>query len=149
MKKSILGSLVGIAIVVTLDSFARVIISLYMQHDILMFAYSSYPGIIWPILLTIIAGFSSFFGAMFSLTYGRDHKFTSGLMFVLFLLLLRYGQLHLLIGQEPQESLFYPITALVLSLGGAFIAWQLISNQKHSPVEENETTHHFPEDDYE
>jgi hypothetical protein len=146
MKKSILGSLVGIAIVVALDSFARVIISLYMQHDILMFAYSSYPGIIWPILLTMIAGFTSFFGGMFSLTYGRDHRATTGILFVIFLLLLRYGQLHLLIGQE---SLFYPITALVLSLGGAFIAWQLLSKQNQSPVEENTTTHHYPNDDHE
>lgn len=136
MKKSLLGSFVGLAIIMAIDTFARVIIALYMQYDILMIAYTSYPGILWPLVLTLVAGFSAFFGGMFSLTYGRTHRVLTITVFLVLVSALRYGQLHLLIGQE---SLFYPITALVLSMGGILLAWQLTKNQR--PVE---AKHHQP-----
>jgi len=141
MKKSILGSLVGIAIVVTLDSFARVAISLYTTQDILMFAYSSFPGPIWPILLTLIAGVSSFLGGIFSLTYSKSHQAVAAALFVFFIILLRYGQLHLLI---DRETLFFPITALILSLGGVFLAWQLAKSKQGVT---DESTYHYPSDE--
>lgn len=139
MKKSVLGSFVGLAIIVAIDSFSRVIVALYMHYDILMVAYSSYPGVFWPLVLTVISGFSAFFGAMFSLTYGRSHRVFTISLFVFLLMGLRYGQLHLLMGQE---SLFYPITALVLSLGGTLIAWHITKGKPAGPVAE--TTHHQP-----
>jgi hypothetical protein len=138
MKKSILGSFVGIAIVVAFDSFARVIISLYMNTEILMIAYSSFPGLVWPLLLTFIAGFAAFFGAMFSLTYGRSHLIITGILYLILISTLRYGQLHLLIGQE---TLFYPITALFLSIVGAGLAWYLV--KKNKPKAEGKK-HHDP-----
>lgn len=138
MKKSVLGSFVGLAIIVAIDSFSRVVVALYMQYDILMVAYTSYPGIFWPLVLTVIAGFSAFFGAMFSLTYGRTHRVVTVSIFVFLVMGLRYGQLHLLMGQE---SLFYPITALVLSLGGTLLAWHLTKNK---PPEPEEAMHHQP-----
>ncbi len=127
MKKSFIGSFVGIAIVVALDSFARVIISIYMGEDIMMFSYTQYPGLLWPVLLTLIGGFTAFFGSMFSLTYGRSHRVVTLTSYLILVILLRYGQIYLLTGKE---SLFYPITALVLSLGGLLIAWQLTGKTK-------------------
>lgn len=148
MKKSILGSFVGLAIVISLDSFSRVVISLYEQTEIMMIAYSSYGGILWPILLTLIAGFSAFFGGMFGLTYGRDHKKTTGIFFITLLIGLRYGQVHLLIGYE---TLFYPIAALVLSLFGTALAWKLISKPQktvQTPAsKQSDQKHHHPVDD--
>ena len=135
--------MVGIAIVVALDSFARVAISLYTQQDILMFAYSSFPGPIWPILLTLIAGVTSFLGGIFSLTYSKSHQAAAAALFVFFIILLRYGQLHLLI---DRETLFFPITALILSLGGVFLAWQLAHREKGSS---EESTYHYPSDEQE
>lgn len=132
MKKAFIGSLVGIAIVIALDSFARVILSIYMGLDLPMVSYSEYPGLIWPFLLTFIGGFSAFFGAMFSLTYGRDHRWVNLISYLILIVLLRYGQIYLLTGKE---SLFYPITTLVLSLGGILIAWQLTGNQKSSSLD--------------
>ncbi|WP_069131036.1 hypothetical protein [Rhodohalobacter halophilus] len=126
MKKAFIGSLVGLAIVIAFDSFARVIISIYMGLDLPMISYSEYDGI-WPFLITFIGGFSAFFGAMFSLTYGRTHRWVNVLSYLTLMILLRYGQIYLLTGKE---SLFYPITTLVLSLGGILIAWQLTSKNK-------------------
>ena len=127
MKKATVGSLIGVAIIIALDSFARVIISIYMGLNYPMISYSEFPGIIWPMLLTFIGGFSVFFGAMFTLTYGRSHRLVALLSLIFFIILLRYGQIYLLTGIE---SLFYPITTLVLSLGSLLLAWQLTSPKK-------------------
>ncbi|MDZ7757460.1 hypothetical protein [Rhodohalobacter sp.] len=133
MKKALVGSLIGVAIVVALDSFARVIISIYMGLNYPMISYSEFPGIIWPMLLTLIGGFSVFFGAMFTLTYGRSHRLVALLNLLFFIILLRYGQIYLLTGIE---SLFYPITTLVLSLGSILLAWQLTDPKKNSAPQE-------------
>lgn len=150
MKKAFIGSLVGIAIVIAIDSFARVILSIYMGLDLPMVSYTEYPGIVWPLLITFIGGFSAFFGAMFSLTYGRSHRWVNMISFLLFIILLRYGQIYLLTGKE---SLFYPITTLVLSLGGLLIAWQItgqgIRKSSESVGEEesaeDQTMYHEPD----
>ncbi|PWN07031.1 hypothetical protein [Rhodohalobacter mucosus] len=126
MKQALIGSFAGIAILFALDSFVRVIVAVYSGTDILMFSYSEYGGLMWPVMLTIFAGLTSFLGAMFALTYGRSHKGLTGSVYVLMLIAVRYGQIHLLL---PTESLFYPITALILSLGGAFFAWQLLKDK--------------------
>lgn len=139
MKNSILGSLVGIAIVVALDSLARVAVSTFLNEEIFMFAYSSYGGVFWPIVLTIIAGLSSFLGSLFSISYGKVHSTTTVILFLILIILVRYGQIHLLMGTE---SLFYPIAALVLSIGGAFIGWQLLKGGKS--VAKQESKHHYP-----
>lgn len=123
MKKSILGSFVGICILITLESLTRVIIALYMKEDILMFSYTNYPGIIWPVLITVVTGFSSFFGAMFSLTYGRKKQILTLSLFSLLLILLRYGQIHILF---ETESIFFPILTLILSLIAIFLAWNVV-----------------------
>jgi len=149
MKKAFVGSLVGIAIVIALDSFARVILSIYMGLDLPMVSYSEYPGLVWPMLITFIGGFSAFFGAMFSLTYGRSHRYVNMISYLILIILLRYGQIYLLTGKE---SLFYPITVLVLSLGGLLIAWQITGNTQKSVTDtqyEDEATdvehsHHEP-----
>jgi len=135
MKKALVGSLIGVAIVVALDSFARVIISIYMGLNYPMISYSEFPGIIWPMLLTFIGGFTVFFGAMFTLTYGRSHRLVALLSLLFFIILLRYGQIYLLTGIE---SLFYPITTLVLSLGSIVLAWQLTGPKKKSVSEEQQ-----------
>lgn len=148
MKKSLLAGLIGMAIIIAIDAVSRVFVSLYLGHEILMFAYSAYPGsVVWPVLLTLIAGFSTFFGALFCLSYNRDHQVTGVIFFLILLIILRYGQIHLLM---EFESLFYPVTALVLSLGGLFIAWQLARRKKNAakqasaePAEE----YHFPRED--
>lgn len=133
MKKAFVGSLIGVAIVIALDSFARVVISIYMGLNYPMISYSEFPGIIWPMLLTFIGGFSVFFGAMFTLTYGRSHRLVALLSLLIFIILLRYGQIYLLTGIE---SLFYSITTLVLSLGSILLAWQLTNPKKKSVPEE-------------
>ncbi|MDX1591845.1 MAG: hypothetical protein R3283_07775 [Balneolaceae bacterium] len=149
MKHAIIGSFAGIAIVFALDSFARVIIATYSGIEILMFSYADYPGLIWPVSLTIFAGLSSFIGGLFSITYGRSHKGLTATLYLLMLIFFRYGQIHLLL---TTESLFYPITALVLSLGGVFFAWQLLRDKssskaagKVSKTEEDEPHYHEPE----
>lgn len=119
------------------------IIALYMKQDILMFSYSNYPGLLWPILLTFIAGFSSFFGAMFSLTYGRKKQIVTLITFSILLLLFRYAQIHIL---YDTESIFYPVLSLILSLIALFLAWKVIRRpDKSSELYQKESD----EDDFE
>lgn len=132
MKKSIVGSLIGIGIVLSFDSLSRIIIALYMKEDILMLSYSNYPGMLWPILLVVIAGFGTFFGAMFSLTYGRRNYVTSMILFTTLVILLRYSQIHVL---YETEALLFPLLSLVLSLVALFLAWKALHKPKRPDAE--------------
>jgi Na+(H+)/acetate symporter ActP len=138
MKKSLIGSLIGICIVVTIDLLSRVVIALYMKEDILMFSYSNYPGLLWPVLLTVIAGFSTLFGGMFALTYGRVKQVFTVTLFTSLIILIRYGQIHILF---ETETILYPILTFTLSLLAVFLAWKIIHKpkEKHDEfnVEEN------------
>lgn len=144
MKKSILGSFIGISIVLSIESFARVVAALTFDMDIPMFSYTAFPGIITPILLTVTAAVSSFLGALFLLTYGKKSEIISLVLFVLLLILLRFGQIHLLYGTE---SIVYPVIALVLSLISVFIAWKVLHPKKGEEENEFETKQHHPVSD--
>lgn len=128
MKKSLIGSLIGIGIVVIIDLLSRVVIALYMKEDVLMFSYSNYPGLLWPALLTVIGGFSSLFGGMFALTYGRTNQVFTVTLFTTLILLLRYSQIHVL---YETETLLFPLITFTLSLIAVFLAWKII----HKPLE--------------
>ena len=127
MKKSLIGSLVGFGIVFTIDLLSRVVIALYMKEDILMFSYSNYPGLLWPVLLTFIGGFSTLFGAMFALTYGRTNQIFTVILFSTFILLLRYSQIHVL---YETETILFPLLTFTLSLIAIFLAWKIIHKPK-------------------
>lgn len=145
MKKSLLGSFIGLSIILSIDSLSRVIISLYENQEILMFSYSLYTGF-WPILLVGIASFSTFFGAMFTLTYGREKQVFSLILFIIFVGLFRYGQIVIL---QDTEGLLFPVVALVLSLFSILLAWKLVrpSKSQEKPDELDSPTqkhHHHP-----
>lgn len=126
MKKSFLGSLIGISIILSIDSLSRVIVSLYNKQDILMFSYSEYTGF-WPVLLVAVSAFSSFFGAMFALTYGRTKQMLTLILFILFAGLYRYGQILLL---KDTEGLLLPVFSLVLTLITILLAWRIVRPKK-------------------
>lgn len=138
MKNALLGSLVGIAVVIALDSILRVLLAVYGGISIPMISYEDFD-FIWALTLTIFAGFSTFLGGIFSLTFGKTHKVMTVGLFTVLIILIRYTQIHLL---YPQETLFYPITALVLSLAGVFLAWQLSARKGKSGKETKDQYHH-------
>lgn len=150
MKKSLLGSLIGISIIFSIDSLSRVIVSLYNNQDILMFSYSEYTGF-WPVLLVAISAFSSFFAAMFALTYGRSNQILTLITFILLGGLYRYGQILLL---QDTEGLLLPVVALILTLVSILLAWRLMRPSKtakdDAAAESKETNktptkkHHHP-----
>ena len=140
MKKSILGSFIGLSIVISIDAFARVIFALFFDVEIPMISYTAFPGIITPALLTAIAAVSALLGALFSLTYGKKNKIVSLFLYTLLLMLIRYGQIHLLYGTE---TIVYPILALVLSLIAIFFAWKILQPKKAENSEEF-SQHHQP-----
>lgn len=152
MKRSLLGSFIGISIILSIDSISRVIISLYNTQDIFMFSYTEYTGF-WPILLVAIAAFSTFFGAMFALTYGRQKQIFSLILFILLTGLFRYSQLLLL---DDTEGLLYPVIALVLSIFSVLLAWRLVRSPKAKNSDESNDEdftqpeprkhHHYPVD---
>lgn len=150
MKKSLLGGFIGLSIILSIDSLSRVIISLYMKKDILMFSYGAYPGVLWPVLLTGIAAFSTFFGAMFAFTYGRRKPIFTLILFIVLVALFRYGQL-LLLNETESQYLFYSIAALILSLASIFLAWKFTRpNKQNTPDDQKEFEpvtpkhHHHP-----
>ncbi|MCC5943139.1 MAG: hypothetical protein JJU37_16455 [Balneolaceae bacterium] len=144
MKKGILGGLIGVSIVLSIDSLSRVFVALSLDSSILMFSYSEYEGFIWPILLTAVAMISAFAGGLFSFTYGKSHKYSSLTSYLLCLILLRYGQIHLLF---DTETIVYPVTALILSLISVFLAWKLVfPKPKKLESSENEDDYHPIED---
>ncbi|TVQ00115.1 MAG: hypothetical protein EA359_16320 [Balneolaceae bacterium] len=143
MKKSILGGLIGLSIVLSLDSLVRVLIALYVDEQILMFSYTGYPGWLSVILITMMAGLSSFLGALFVLTYDKNHQVAGLILFGVLLTGFRYGQIHLL---YPTEGIIYPIIGFILSLIAIFLAWKVVRpsksekdagtfNQQHHPVD--------------
>lgn len=116
-----------------------------------MFSYTEYTGF-WPVLLVGIAAFSTFFGAMFALTYGRQKQIFTLVFFIILTGLFRYGQLLLL---DDTEGLLYPVIALVLSIFSVLLAWRLVrpSKTKEDPDEMDDFTqpttrkhHHYPVD---
>lgn len=147
MKNGLLAGLIGVSIVLSVDSITRVILSTYLGQEILMFSYNGYPGLVWPFLLAFIAGISSFLGGTFSLTYGKNHRVFALISFLVFLGILRYGQIHLL---YETEGLFYPVTALLFSLIALMAAWKLTSSKpavkKESLTDEEmvKPKHHQP-----
>ncbi len=140
MKNAFLASLVGLAVVIALDSFIRIIIAVSTGIPIPMISYEEFD-FIWSLVITIFAGITAFLGAMVSLKYGRNHKIMTVILFVLLMILIRYGQIHLL---YPQETLFYPVTALILSLAGIFLAWHLTSGKDKPDKKPKEKLHHYP-----
>ncbi len=148
MKNGLLAGLIGVSIVLSVDSLTRVILSTSIGEEILMFSYAGYPGLVWPFILTIVAGVSSFLGGVFSLSYGKQHRIFALISFLIFLGILRYLQIHLL---YETEGLFYPVTALIFSLIALFAAWKVTSaksSSKGDSFEENEPSkpkHHRPE----
>lgn len=147
MKKSILGGLIGVSIVLSIDSISRVFVALPLDTSILMFSYSEYPGLLWPVILTAVAMGSAFLGGLFSFTYGKENKYVSLISYLLFLVMLRYGQIHLLYGTE---SIAYPVAALILSLIAVLFAWKLVFPKKKQEefAEEEKKNHHPVQDDF-
>lgn len=148
MKNGILAGLIGVSIVLSIDSLTRVILSTYLGQEILMFSYAGYPGLAWPFILTLIAGVSSFLGGTFSLTYAKQHRIFAVISFLIFLGILRYTQIHLL---YETEGLFYPVTALIFSLIALLAAWKVTSRKRSATTDDFEDKeppkqkHHRPE----
>jgi hypothetical protein len=146
MKKSILGCFIGFCVVWSLDSFSRVLIAHYHDQSILMFSYSDYPGVLWAILLTLIAGISTFLGGLFSFTYGKSQQILSLSIFTGLIILFRYAQIHLL---YETETIFYPVTGLILSLLAIYLAWKLVrpdAELKRGKMKDEEFKQHHPVD---
>lgn len=127
MKKSLLASLIGISIIFSIDSLSRVVISLYNTQEIFMFSYTEYTRF-WPVLLVAISAFSTFFGAMFALTYGREKQVFTLILFIILAGSFRFGQIVIL--NNTEGRLLFPVVALVLSLITIFLAWKLVRPSK-------------------
>lgn len=147
MKKGLLAGLIGVSIVISIDSLTRVILSTYLGEEILMFSYYDKFGLIWPFFLAFTAGISSFLGSSFTLSYSKSHRITALISFLIFLGILRYGQIHLL---YETEGLFYPVTALVFSLIALIAAWKVtspkskVNSESYTEEEKIKPKHHQP-----
>lgn len=132
MKKSFIGSLIGIAIVVAADTIIRVIFSIALDFEISLFRYNIYPGILWELLICSLTLLTSFLGGVFTVTYADLRKQTGLIIFGVWLMGVRYGQIHYAMEQE----LLLPIVALILSLGALIIVWKTFLKNKKSVLEE-------------
>lgn len=129
MKKSVIGSLIGIAIVVAADTIIRVGISLALEGEVSLFRYNIYPGI-WGFLISFLTLITTFIGAAFTITYADTNKQFGLVCFTLWLSMIRYGQIHIIMDYE----LFLPITSLILSLVGVGLAWKFFFKKKQGKM---------------
>lgn len=150
MKKSIIGSLIGIAIVVAADTIIRVIISIALDSEVSLFLYNIYPGITWSFLICSLTLVTSFLGGAFTVTYSDVKKQMALILFGVWLMAVRYGQIHYVMQQE----LLLPIVALVFSLLALILVWRFFLSGKtkhvteHSPstpvADPHHKKHHSP-----
>lgn len=138
MKKSIIGSLIGLAIVIAADTLIRVIITLFTEAPMNLFRYDIYPGFIWGLLISLLTFVTSYAGAAFTITYADHKKKTALISFAILLIIVRYGQIHYVMNYE----LFLPILSLILSLIGVWLAWKFFFKKKPETVSHKK--HHQP-----
>lgn len=149
MKKSLIGSLIGVAIVVAADTIIRVIISLIFNIDVTLFLYEIY-GIPWSLLICSLTLITSFLGGAFAVTNADSKKKLALIMFGIWLMAIRYGQIHFVMEQE----LLLPIVSLVFSLLSVVLVWRFfLGGKKASATEQvepsaapgaNDKKHHSP-----
>jgi len=126
MKKSLAGSLIGIAVVVAIDTVIRVAVSVATEAPVHLFRYDIYPGILIGFSLSFLTLFSSFAGAALTISYADVQKKTGAVLFIIWLIMIRYGQIHYVLDDE----LFTPILSLIISLIGAGLAWKFFLIKK-------------------
>jgi len=150
MKKNLIGSLIGVAIVVAADTIIRVILSISLDSQVSLFLYNIYPGLTWSLLVCALTLVTSFMGGAFAVTYTNEKKKLGLIMFAIWLMAVRYGQIH----YAMEEELLLPIIALVFSLLAVVLVWRffltrnkaLKTEQTESPAEPDATNkkHHSP-----
>ncbi|REL37636.1 hypothetical protein DYD21_07580 [Rhodohalobacter sp. SW132] len=147
MKKSIIGSFIGLAIVVAADTLIRVIISLTTHHPLSLFHYEIYDGFIWAIVICASTFATSFAGGAFTVTYADKNKLVGLISFGILLTLIRYGQIHYVMETE----LLFPMVSLFLSLVALFLVWKFYLRKKGKPSHQQEPPetggkkHHQPD----
>lgn len=150
MKKSLIGSLIGVAIVVAADTIIRVIASISLNIDVSLFLYNIYPGFTWSLLICSLTLLTSFLGGAFAVTYADIKKKFALFMFGVWLMAVRYGQIH----YAMEVELLLPIVALVFSLLSIVLVWRFFLGRKQAsdagPVEpsadpiDTDKKHHSP-----
>lgn len=146
MKRTIIGSLIGIAIVIAADIIIRVLITLLTEAPMNLFRYDIYPGFIWGFIISLLTLITSFTGAAFTITYADEKKKFGLFVFAFWMVIVRYGQIHYVMDFE----LFLPILSLILSLIGIGLAWKFFLKKKMEDSLGDETkktqkSHHQPD----
>lgn len=126
MKKSLIGSLIGVAIVVAADTIIRVIASISLDIEVSLFLYNIYPGFTWSLLICSLTLLTSFLGGAFAVTYADMKKKLALIMFGVWLMAVRYGQIH----YAMEVELLLPIVALVFSLLSIVLVWRFFLGRK-------------------
>ena len=126
MKKSIIGSLIGLAIVIAADTIIRVIIALLTDAPMNLFEYAIYPGFFLGLLISLLTFATTYAGAAFTITYADRNKQFGLFSFTFLVIVVRYIQIHYVMHVE----LFLPILSLILSLIGIWLAWKFFLKKK-------------------
>jgi hypothetical protein len=130
MKKNIIGSLIGVAIVVAADTIVRVIVSIFLESEVSLFLYNIYPGFTWSLLICSLTLVTSFLGGAFAVTYSDIKKRFALILFAVWLMAIRYGQIHYVMDRE----LLLPIVALIFSLLAVILVWRFFLTGKKIPA---------------
>lgn len=142
MKSNIIGSLTGLTVVIAADLLIRVILSLTLKTELLLFQYKAYPQLYWGVLVCLLTFVTSFIGGAVAVRNSETKKTASLVLFGVLLMALRYGQIHYIMDVE----LLLPIVALVLSLGATILVWKFFLKNRKETIEEEPPakTHHRP-----
>ncbi|MFU8812728.1 MAG: hypothetical protein ACNA78_07140 [Balneolaceae bacterium] len=139
MKQSILAGLIGVAILIALELVTRIALAISLGIPVAVFGFEAWPGFLWAFLLLFLSLPFSVLAAYITMVSGRQNKLASFILYVFFLLVAKYGQIHLLIGKE---TLIYPVLSLAFAVTGAMLAWIYFQppapkKADHHPVHES------------
>lgn len=144
MKKSIIGALIGLAIVIAADTVIRVLVTFLPDTPINLFGYADYPGFFLGLFVSLLTFVTTYAGAAFTITYADKNKQFGLIFFTFLVIVVRYTQIHIVM----HEELFLPILSLILSLIGIWLAWKFFLKKKvkaEPPADKNmDKKHHQP-----
>lgn len=126
MIRSMLAIAVGYFSIVALNSFVRVIISVYFNAELFLTGISQLPSDMWVYGVTLLQFAFGLFGGLLTTTIAGSKAHAEILGFILLMIAIGFVDYSMLNEREP---LWYLITSPILKVLGIFMGYRLIQSQ--------------------
>lgn len=132
MVRSLLAIAAGYFSIALLNSFARLIVSVYFKTDLFLSGIAKLPSLPWVAGFTVLQFILGIFGGLLATTLAQKNIHITILGFILLIAcvgLLNYSELN------HREPLWYLLTAPALTMGGIFLGYKLQSGQQQTTTQ--------------